>query len=85
MAEYKEQFEERTVTLKVTKRRLTQEEKEEHEKKHGSPIAQTEEPPSNCGPWYFKIEGGHTYSCRICYEGYPTVWPIERCVGPLPD
>lgn len=94
MAEEKEQFEERTVTLKVTKRRLTVEEKKKFDRqlkirRVTVPVKNffrrivgltEEEPPGDCGPWYFKIRGGKTYSCRVCYQGYPTGWPQEYCL-----
>lgn len=82
MAEEKEQFEERTVTLKKTKRRLTAEEKEAHEAKNGQPN-QTDTGGENCGQWYLVwYESYHAwFTCRICYTGAPTWWPYEECIG----
>lgn len=78
-------MEERTVTLKHTKRRLTEEEKAAHEK--ANPPVQTEtEPGNNCGPWYLVWYQSYQkwFTCRICYQGYPTQWPYEECIE-MPD
>lgn len=95
MAEEKEFPETRTVTLTVTKRRLTEEEKKKYERRLKIKkvlnffrrivgLQTLDNPGGDCGPWYFKIMGGHTYSCRICWYGYPTAWPEEQCIQ-LPD
>lgn len=73
MSEEKDQFEERTVTLKVTKTKGEE----------GQPQPLTEE-GSNCGPWFFERHGGHTYSCRWCSTQGPTYIPYKECIQ-LPD
>lgn len=73
MAEEKEHFEERTVTLKVTKSKATEEE------------AQTlDVPGGNCGDWFFEVRGGHYYTCRWCSTQGPTYIPYKECIQ-LPD
>lgn len=71
MAEEKEQFEQRTVKLNHSK------------KKTGEEVQPLTE-PGTCGSWYIKIMGGHTYTCRKCLVGSPTLYEIEECVQ-LPD
>lgn len=67
--------EERIVKLKVTKRRLTNEEKEVQ------PLVEE----GGCGNWYIKLQGGHVYTCRLCWTAPgPTSWPYEECIQ-LPD
>lgn len=85
--------EERTIELKVTKRPLTEEEKKKFDRQLKIRRLTTTVKnffrkivgvkvlnPDDCGPWYFEIKGGHTYSCRICYTGGPTGWPHEQCI-----
>lgn len=71
MVDEKEQFEERTVTLKVTKTRG-----------EGEVQPLTEE--GSCGPWFFEHRGGHYYTCRWCATSGPTAIPYKECVQ-LPD
>lgn len=69
MSDEKEHFEERTVTLKVTKRRATEEE------------AQTlDVPGGNCGPWFIEFRGGIYYTCRWCTTEGPTYIPYKECI-----
>lgn len=70
MAEEKEHFEERTVTLKVTKTRGEQ----------PQPLVE----PGNCGDWFLEFRGGHAYTCRWCSTSGPTAIPYKECVQ-LPD
>lgn len=63
--------EHRTIELKVTKRRLTQEEFQAQQETVN---------PGSCGNWYIKIQGGQTYTCRICHTQGDTGWPYEECV-----
>lgn len=71
MSDEKEQFGERTITLKVTKTRGDQ--------------PQTEsEDGGSCGPWFIEIRGGVTYTCRWCATGPPTNIPYKECIG-LPE
>lgn len=44
----------------------------------------TQDVGGSCGPWYIKIQGGHTYTCRVCHTGGPTGFPYEECIQ-LPD
>lgn len=86
MTEENKHFYQRTVTLKHTKRRLTEDEVEKYKKegkiKEDFSTMTQEPPPSNCGNWYLVWYQQYQawFSCRICYQGYPTAWPYEECV-----
>jgi hypothetical protein len=65
-------IEKRTITLEVTKEKLEQN-------------PQRIDPgEGECGAWFIEIRGGHTYTCRICYGGFPTSFPYKQCIQ-LPD
>lgn len=74
MANEKEQFEERTVTLKVTKTRGEVPEEYQTESEGGG----------NCGDWFIEVRGGHYYTCRWCATQGPTAIPYKECIQ-LPD
>lgn len=84
--------EERTITLKVFKEKLTEEQAKQYgvepsreaaPRKSEASLNDDEElppPEGDCGSTFFEIRGGHTYACRICYYGFPTAWPYKTCI-----
>lgn len=64
-------IEQRTKTLKVTRKRLD-----------GTEIPEGEMlTSSDCGPWYLHQENGNNYACKQCVAGHPpTAWPYTECI-----
>lgn len=77
-------IEERKVELKMTKKRLTEDEAKALNYKKG--VSTQQEPGEDCGEWFVEYDPiqHETWTCRICMEGYPTRWPVKHCVL-MPD
>lgn len=84
--------EERTITLKVFKEKLTEEQAKQYNvapskeapprKPEAATMDDEELPPEgmDCGSWFIELREGHIYTCRICFYGYPTAWPYKQCI-----